>query len=79
MTNIPNIDDIILKAKDIARRAGEKTEEIAEAGKLKINILTLNAELRKKYTQIGEYVFECSAQKQEPGEILEKYLLKPRI
>ena len=53
-----DFNEILDKAKDFAQCAGEKSQEIYQISKLKIEITQLNMKLDKNFASIGKKVYD---------------------
>lgn len=54
-----DFNELIDKAKDIAQTAGEKSQEIYQISKLKVEITQLKMKLEKSFASIGKQYYEC--------------------
>lgn len=52
------IDDVVVNAKSAAEMVGKTAGKIVDVSKLKVNLTEVNADIRKKYEALGEYVAE---------------------
>ena len=57
VTIMADLNEIIDKAKDLAQTAGEKSQDIYQISKLKVEITQLNMKLDKNYGSIGKKVY----------------------
>ena len=59
---------ILSKMKSWANAAGKKTEEVVEASKLKLQIVSLNGEISKAYEELGSLVYHAAKKNETIGE-----------
>lgn len=52
------LDEAVLKAKEVFEIACEKTEQVVNTSKQKIEVLTLQKKLEKDYQALGEIYYE---------------------
>lgn len=64
------LDDMILKAKDLAGAAGSKTQEVMELTKLHLQVTQLKSDIDANYQKLGEIVFELNKAGSENEELI---------
>lgn len=70
MSFLKNLGD---KAKVAATAVGSKSQEMVEIGKLKMNISSLEGDIKKLKLEIGELVYDAFAKSEGfPLELIEK-------
>ena len=52
------VDELLDKAKYVAAKAGEKTNELVEVSRLKLACVGLNTNLEKQYQKLGHIVYD---------------------
>ena len=52
------MDKMIYSAKNMANAASEKAGEVYEIGRLKLQLVSLNGDLEKAYTQLGRLEYD---------------------
>lgn len=67
---------ILGKMKNWANAAGKKTEEVVEASKLKLQIVSLNGEISKAYEALGKLVFHAAKNNETVGEDMDEAMDK---
>lgn len=53
------LDDVVINVKSAAEVVGKKASQIVDISKLRINISELNAEISKRYGELGQYIYTC--------------------
>ena len=64
------LDELILKAKDLAGVAGSKTQEVVELTKLHLQVTQLKSDIDAKYQKLGEIVFELNKAGTQNDELI---------
>ncbi len=67
---------ILGKVKNWANAAGKKTEEVVEASKLKLQIVSLNGEISKAYEELGTIVYHAAKNNEPVGEEMDAVMEK---
>jgi len=67
---------ILGKVKNWANAAGKKTEEVVEASKLKLQIVSLNGEISKAYEELGTMVYHAAKNNEPVGEEMDSVMEK---
>lgn len=67
---------ILGKVKNWANAAGKKTEEVVEASKLKLQIVSLNGDLSKAYEELGNMVYHAAKNNETVGEEMDAVMDK---
>lgn len=65
------LDDILEKAKTVATVVSNKTGEIYEVSKLKLQAVSLNAEIQKCYERLGRMKYDQERTQTDNTEIME--------
>ncbi len=65
------LDDIIARAKILAKTAGEKTEEVVSLTKLKLQASQLRSDIDSNYLKLGEVVYELNKAGTENQELID--------
>lgn len=55
-------DDVVVNAKSAAEAVGKKAASIVDISKLKITYAELNGEISKRYTELGQFVYENASE-----------------
>ena len=63
-------DEILAKAKDLAKAAGNKTEEVVGITKLRMQAAQIRSDIDANYLKLGEIVYELSKAKTENPELI---------
>lgn len=63
-------DELFLKAKDLARAAGNKTEEVVEMTRLKMQVSQLRNEIDANYQKLGEITYELTRAGAQNAELI---------
>ncbi len=64
------LDELILKAKDLAGVAGSKTQEVVELTKLHLQVTQLKSDIDANYQKLGEIVFELNKAGTQNDELI---------
>lgn len=64
-------DDICFRAKDVADAAAQKTGELYELSKYKIESVRINNEMKELYAELGEAVYSMMKSGYENRDLLE--------
>lgn len=64
------LDELILKAKDLAGAAGSKTQEVMELTKMHLQVTQLKADIDANFQKLGEIVFELNKAGAENEELI---------
>lgn len=67
---------ILGKMKNWANAAGKKTEEVVEASKLKLQIVSLNGDISKAYEELGALVYHAAKNNETVGEEMDAVMDK---
>ena len=62
------LDDVVINVKSAAEFVGNKAGQIVDISKLRINISELNNEITKRYTELGQYIYDVK----KNGEVNEE-------
>lgn len=64
------LDDLLIKAKDLASAAGNKAQEMAELTKLRLQAAQLRSDLDANYLKMGEIVYELKKADTENEDLI---------
>ena len=64
------IDNLIIKAKDLASAAGSKAQEVAEQTKVRVQAAQLKNDVDANYMKLGEIVYELKKSGAENEELV---------
>ncbi len=64
------LDDLFIKAKDLAGMAGNKAQEMAELTKLRLQAAQLRSDLDANYLKMGEIVYELKKANTENEDLI---------
>ncbi len=64
------LDEVLAKAKDLAKVAGNKTEEVVELTRLKIQASQLRGDIDANYLKLGEIIYELNKAGTENEELI---------
>lgn len=64
------LDELILKAKDLAGVAGSKTQEVMELTKLHLQVTQLKSDIDANFQKLGEIVFELNKAGEQNEELV---------
>lgn len=64
------LDELILKAKDLAGAAGSKTQEVMELTKMHLQVTQLKSDIDANFQKLGEIVFELNISGTENEELI---------
>ena len=64
------LDEVLAKAKDLAKVAGNKTEEAVELTRLKIQASQLRGDIDANYLKLGEIIYELNKAGTENEELI---------
>lgn len=64
------LDDLLIKAKDLANAAGNKAQEMAELTKLRLQAAQLRSDLDANYLKMGEIVYELKKANTENEDLI---------
>lgn len=64
------LDELILKAKDLAGVAGSKTQEVVELTKLHLQVTQLKSDIDANYQKLGEIIFELNKAGTQNDELI---------
>lgn len=64
------LDDLLIKAKDLANAAGNKAQEMAELTKLRLQAAQLRSDLDANYLKMGEIVYELKKADTENEDLI---------
>ncbi len=64
------LDELILKAKDLAGVAGSKTQEVVELTKLHLQVTQMKSDIDANYQKLGEIVFELNKAGTQNDELI---------
>lgn len=65
------LDELILKAKDLAGVAGSKTQEVMELTKLHLQVTQLKSDIDANFHKLGEIVFELNKAGEQNEELIQ--------
>ncbi len=68
------INEIWEEVKKAAGAAEKKTEEIIDRSKLKLDIMSVKGEIRKKYERLGKVIYENRCGKVDEEDIISIYI-----
>ncbi len=68
------INEIWEEVKKVAGAAERKTEEIIDRSKLKLDIMNVKGEIRKKYERLGKVIYENRCGKVDEEDIISIYI-----
>ncbi|MDK2802228.1 MAG: hypothetical protein KFW09_02495 [Oscillospiraceae bacterium] len=68
-------DDVISKAKDVAKIATNKTEEVVGVSKLKLKSMNINSQIKKTFEELGSAVYCMNKKNRDNGDIVKKLLI----
>ncbi len=68
------INEIWEEVKKVAGAAEKKTEEIIDRSKLKLDIMNVKGEIRKKYEKLGKVIYENRCGKVDEEDIISIYI-----
>ena len=66
------MNDILGKVKDFAKKTGEKTSEVAELSKLKLNAASISSKVNTLYLELGRLTYDANKKGEENAEIAQK-------
>ena len=64
------IDNLIIKAKDLASAAGSKAQEVAEQTKVRVQAAQLKNDIDANYLKLGEIIYELRKSGAENEELI---------
>lgn len=67
-------NEIWEEVKKVAGAAEKKTEEIIDKSKLKIDIMNVKGDIRKKYERLGKVIYENRCGKVDEEDIISIYI-----
>ena len=67
---------ILGKMRNLANAASKKTEEVVEASKLKLQIVSLNGEISKAYEELGRLIYDAAKKNESIGEEMDAAMAK---
>lgn len=67
---------ILSKMKNLANAAGKKAEEVAEASKLKLQMVSLNGKISRAYEELGSMVYHAAKKNEPVGEEMDAVMEK---
>lgn len=65
------MDDLLIKAKELARAAGDKTEEVVGYTRLKLQMSQLKSDIEENYEKLGQIVYELHCADTQNQELLD--------
>lgn len=65
------LDELFIKAKDLASVAGSKAQEMAELTKLRLQATQLRSDLDANYLKLGEIIYELTKAGAENQELID--------
>ncbi len=68
-------DGVISKAKDVAKMATNKTEEVVGVSKLKLKSMNINSQIKKTFEELGSAVYSMNKKNRNNGDIVKKLLI----
>ena len=68
------INEIWEEVKKVAGAAERKTEEIIDRSNLKLDIMNVKGEIRKKYERLGKVIYENRCGKVDEEDIISIYI-----
>lgn len=64
------LDDLFIKAKDLASAAGSKAQEMAELAKLRLQAAQLRSDMDANYLKMGEIIYELKKAKTDNEDLI---------
>lgn len=69
------LDDVVINAKSAAQTVGKVAGQFVDISKLRINLSELNAEIGRRYQELGQFIYEGKkAGEADEAELEEKIL-----